>query len=251
MITSQVDELIDSDWQNAAQLLISVGEYRKAIQILGEHKALDKLIDVCRVLDKTDNSENIGQCAVYFRRFGHHQYAKEAFLKLGDLKALMNLHIELNKWDEAQMLAKQNPEFASMIHLPFAEYLEKNDRFEDAQKHFKKANRPDLSMRLIEKLSKNALFETRFKDACGYFWNLAVENLRLVKNARNPDNEDTKYLSRFQEFELLAEVYQAYGIVHHFLEEPFQNITESYTLNVFNAARFILGKLNTRSPVGV
>jgi intraflagellar transport protein 122 len=49
-------------------------------------------------------------CAKHFKKAGHHTFAKQAYLRLGDLKNLMYLHIECQKWDEAFMLAKQNPE---------------------------------------------------------------------------------------------------------------------------------------------
>jgi hypothetical protein len=51
---------------------------------------------------------------------------------LGDIKALMALHIELHKWDEAKMLAKQNVDLESMIYLPYADWLSANDRFDEA-----------------------------------------------------------------------------------------------------------------------
>ena len=45
-------------------------------------------------------------CAYYFKKGGNHSYAKEAYLKLGDNKSLMELHIELEKWEEAFILGK-------------------------------------------------------------------------------------------------------------------------------------------------
>lgn len=50
------------------------------------------------MLDKKDNAENIMLCATYFKKLKHHGGAKEAFLKLNDLKNLMILHIEFEKW---------------------------------------------------------------------------------------------------------------------------------------------------------
>jgi intraflagellar transport protein 122 len=63
-------------------------------------------MDICRNLDKGKNKTEIELCAKYFRQAGHHTFAKQAYLRLGDLKALMALHVELHKWDEAKMLAK-------------------------------------------------------------------------------------------------------------------------------------------------
>ena len=65
-------------------------------------------MEVCKNLDKSKNKTDIELCAKYFRAARHHTFAKQAYLMLGDIKALMALHVELHKWDEAQMLARQN-----------------------------------------------------------------------------------------------------------------------------------------------
>jgi intraflagellar transport protein 122 len=67
---------------------------------------VDGLVDICRLIDKTDNIENLQLCAYHFRRLKFHPGAKEAYLKLGDLKSLMALHVEFLKWDEAFLLGK-------------------------------------------------------------------------------------------------------------------------------------------------
>lgn len=79
----------------SANLFLTVGDYKKVVQIIGSNGDLKWLIDICRQLSKADNAEALQMCANYFRQNGHHAYAKEAYLKLGDLKALLNLHIEL------------------------------------------------------------------------------------------------------------------------------------------------------------
>ncbi len=110
-------------------------------------------MDVCKNLDRQKHVAEIELCAKYFRAAGHHTFAKQAYLRLGDLKALMRLHVECEKWDEAFMLAKQNPEMEPMIYLPYADWLSAKDRFDEAQEAYKKAGRPDLSLRIIEFLT--------------------------------------------------------------------------------------------------
>ena len=78
------------------------------------------------------------------------------------------------------MLAQQNPGMESLINLPYADWLSANDRFEEAQEAYKKANRPDMALRIIEFLSENAISEKRFQDAAQYNWILATESLKLV-----------------------------------------------------------------------
>jgi len=89
-------------------------------------------MEICKNLDKQKNKSEIELCAKLFRMAGHHTFAKQAYLRLGDIKGLMGLHVELNKWEEAFMLAKQNPDLEGMIHLPYADWLSANDRFDEA-----------------------------------------------------------------------------------------------------------------------
>lgn len=102
---------------------------------------------------------------MYFKKNQNHSYAKEAYLKLGDNKSLMELHIQLEKWEEAFILAKQNEKYMLMLRLPYAEYLCKNDRYEDALKVYRKINRPDISLKILKQMSNNAVDECRYLQA--------------------------------------------------------------------------------------
>ena len=109
---------------------------------------------------------------------------------MGDLKSLMALHIELEKWEDALLLGKQNADLLEMVKLPYAEYLCKNDKYEEALRAFKHLGRHDLTTKMLRTLSKNAVEENRFDDSSYYYWVLATESLKLVQNARNPSGED-------------------------------------------------------------
>jgi len=130
----------------------------------------------------------------------------------------MNLHIELEKWEEAFILAEKNAQLSSMIRVPYAVYLTKNNRFEEAIEAYKLANRPDLSMKILKQLSKNSALERRFKDAGHFFWLLALENLKLVKNAEKPNEAEIVYLRKFKEYNGLAELYVAFELVADYIE---------------------------------
>lgn len=240
------------DWKAAANLYLNCKEYKKAIEIYGQRNDIDSLIEICRMLDKAENQENIQLCAHYFRKNGNHGYAMEAYLKLGDLKNLMAVHIEFCQWDKAFMLANQNPLFKPLIKLPYAEWLCKNDRFEEALKVYKSMGRPDLSTKILKQLSENATIESKFRDAAYFFWVLATDNLNCVKNYKNPNPEDKVFLQKFHENSDIADIYHAYSIIHSFIDEPFQTTTGmTYLMNIFNASRFILYKLKGKNPVGV
>ena len=63
------------------------------------------MVRLLRKLEKSSHKDEIKLCAHHFRKMGEHAFANEAYLKLGDIKAQMNLHIELEKWEEAFTLA--------------------------------------------------------------------------------------------------------------------------------------------------
>ena len=123
---------------------------------------LDQIHLILKVLDDKKHIEEIKLCSTIFREKEHHTYAKQALLKLKDMKGLMALHVEMQKWDEAIKHVESNPEYSEMLYLPYADWLSLNDRFEEAQEAYKKAKRPDMSIRIIEFLANNAVIEKRF-----------------------------------------------------------------------------------------
>jgi len=245
----------DSDnWKEAADLYIQAGKHKEAIEIYGKRHNLDAIMEVCRNLDRQKHVAEIELCAKYFRQAGHHTFAKQAYLRLGDLKQLMKLHVECEKWEEAFMLAKQNPEMETMIYLPYADWLSANDKFDEAQEAYKKAGRPDLSLRIIEFLTQNAITEKRYQDAAQYYWLLSTESLRLVATmGSKATKEDKKHLANFQEYLQSAEIYQAYHLINKYIDESGREIIQAplFCESAFNAARFLANNLKSKVPTGV
>lgn len=60
-----------------------------------------RLIDFARKLDKAER-EPLAKCAGHFKRLKHHGYAAEVYSKMGDLRALVLLHVETCHWDEVR-----------------------------------------------------------------------------------------------------------------------------------------------------
>ena len=136
-----------------------------------------------------------------------------------------------------------------MINLPYADWLSANDRFDEAQEAYKNAGRPDLSLRIIEFLSSNAISEKRFQDAAQYYWMLATESLKLTEKADTKDkNERLKYLENFEEYLKLSEIYQAYNLVNKYIEENYRAMIQGalFDESTFNASRFIINNLGRR-----
>lgn len=58
-----------------------------------------RLIDIARKLDKAERKP-LAKCAFYFTKLKHHGYASETYSKMGDLQALVQLHVETRHWEE-------------------------------------------------------------------------------------------------------------------------------------------------------
>jgi len=59
----------------------------------------NRLIDVARKLDKADR-EALSHCGVYLTRLEQYAYASEVYMKMGDIKSLVVLHVKAKTWEE-------------------------------------------------------------------------------------------------------------------------------------------------------
>mmetsp|Transcript_43067 Transcript_43067/g.76259 ORF Transcript_43067/g.76259 Transcript_43067/m.76259 type:complete len:999 (-) Transcript_43067:43-3039(-) len=229
----------DGDLRAAGEMYLTAGQHRKAVEIFIKIGALDSLIEVVRQLSNSD-TQLLQMAVKAFRQHQHHTFAKEAILKLGDIGQLIQLHMESHRWDEAFQLCQQHPEYSAEIYLPWAEWLAFNDRFDDALEAYKKANRPELSLQMIEKLTHNAVVERRYKDAATYFWRLAVEMITATKtDGLDPQTEMKRQqvaMDNFWELRRRADVYYAYSYIHSYIQEPFTTLLPE---NVFNCALYL------------
>ncbi|KAJ6668283.1 hypothetical protein lerEdw1_015660 [Lerista edwardsae] len=236
----------------AVEMYITAGEHMKAIEISGEQGWVDALIDIARKLDKAER-EPLRKCAYYFKKLLNHGYAAETYMKIGDLKALIQLHVETQQWDEASTihssrafaLCDKHLEFKDDVYVPYAQWLAENDRFEEAQKAFHKAGRQSEAVKVLEQLTHNAVVETRFNDAAYYYWMLSMQCLDI---AQEDKPKKTEMLQKFHHFQHLAELYHVYHSIHKYIEEPF-----SFHLPgaLFNMSRFLLHSLTKDTPLGI
>nr|XP_055115104.1 intraflagellar transport protein 122 homolog isoform X11 [Symphalangus syndactylus] len=244
LITKQADWARNIKEPKAAvEMYISAGEHVKAIEICGDHGWVDMLIDIARKLDKAER-EPLLLCATYLKKLDSPGYAAETYLKMGDLKSLVQLHVETQRWDEAFALGEKHPEFKDDIYVPYAQWLAENDRFEEAQKAFHKAGRQREVVQVLEQLTNNAVAESRFNDAAYYYWMLSMQCLDI---AQDPAQKDTM-LGKFHHFQRLAELYHGYHAIHRHTEDPF-SVHRPETL--FNISRFLLHSLPKDTPSGI
>uniref|UniRef100_A0A8C3PIF9 Intraflagellar transport protein 122 homolog n=1 Tax=Calidris pygmaea TaxID=425635 RepID=A0A8C3PIF9_9CHAR len=228
----------------AVEMYLSAGEHMKAIEISGDHGWVDMLIEIARKLDKAER-EPLLKCAFYFKKLDNPGYAAETYMKVGDLKALVHLHVETHRWEEAFALSEKHPEFKDDVYVPYAQWLAENDRFEEAQKAFHKAGRQSEAVRVLEQLTHNAVVESRFNDAAYYYWMLSMQCLDI---AQENDQQKTEMLQKFHHFQRLAEIYHVYHSIQRYTEEPFSfHLPET----LFNISRFLLHSLTKETPLGI
>ncbi|XP_077849681.1 intraflagellar transport protein 122 homolog isoform X12 [Macaca mulatta] len=244
LITKQADWARNIKEPKAAvEMYISAGEHVKAIEICGDHGWVDMLIDIARKLDKAER-EPLLLCATYLKKLDSPGYAAETYLKMGDLKSLVQLHVETQRWDEAFALGEKHPEFKDDIYVPYAQWLAENDRFEEAQKAFHKAGRQREAVQVLEQLTNNAVAESRFNDAAYYYWMLSMQCLDIAQDRAQKD----MMLGKFHHFQRLAELYHGYHAIHRHTEDPF-SVHRPETL--FNISRFLLHSLPKDTPLGI
>lgn len=121
-----------------------------------------------------------------------------------------------------------NPEHRESVYLAYGNWLAENDRFDDAQKAFDDAGRPDLSSQLLDQLTHNAVLENRFNDASYYFWLLSQEHLRQLEScAASPAEMTAKHRRHWQQAQELlqrSEIYFAFHHVYRYTDEPFTSL---------------------------
>jgi len=228
----------------AAEMYVSAGEFKKAIEIIGKHGWADMLLDIARKLDKAD-SETLTLCADHFKRLNQVHSAAEVYNKMGDKKSLVDLYITFHSWDEAFSLVDLHPEFKDDVFVPYANWLAENDRFEEAQKAFHKAGRQDEAVKVLEQLTHNAVLECRFSDAGYYFWLLSMQCLDIAK-----EDEEKKdaMLAKFNKYQLNADMYYIYHHIHRYTEEPFTFLQPDC---LFNMSRYLMHAMLKESPSGI
>lgn len=243
------------DWKAAAEMYVQAGDYLKAIRINGERQWHSELVEVARQVPRTDPTyeESLRVCAEFLVEAGKNEMAQAVYMKLGDVTALMALHVKMHNWEEAVELAQQHEgKFSKDVFLPYAEWLALHDRFDEALAAYQKAGRPDQSLRMLEQLTASAVLENRYQDAAYYFWLLAQETVKMVKNGPEElSDEERVLLKKFREHKASADMFYAYSFVHDYTEQPF---TSMLTESLFQAARFLLnmmGNQETETPFGI
>eukprot|EP00761_Pharyngomonas_kirbyi_P010486 gb/GECH01010506.1/.p1 GENE.gb/GECH01010506.1/~~gb/GECH01010506.1/.p1 ORF type:complete len:1200 (+),score=262.07 gb/GECH01010506.1/:1-3600(+) len=227
----------------SAELFAAAGENDKAIDIMSQNGWTERLLEVCRGLNKME-IEAIKKCAMCFVNYEKFDYAKEAYKKIGDYQELLLLHVKLQEWENAFAVLELHPKLSSDVYLPYATWLASRDRFDEALKAFKKARAPEKAFKMVNQLYENAILETRFKEASHYSLQLATESLLIIQSSEWSEEETTNY-ENFEKYLLQSEIYYAYEEVYQFAEMPFSTRD---SIHLCNIARFLLMNMDQANP---
>ena len=73
------------------------------------------MIDLARKLDKADR-EALSRAAMHLTKMEQYSFAAEVYSKMGDIKALINLHVEAKHWEDvSQRLFLSNSSFPIIL----------------------------------------------------------------------------------------------------------------------------------------
>ena len=162
------------DIVEAAKLYLACGDYARAIQLMGQRGAVDQLIDICRTLPKTDVAA-IAECGKFFREYGNTAYALEAYEKIGAHGEIVRLHVDAGRWQDAFRLLDECPERTGDVYVAYAGWLAMNDRYDEAQEAFKKADRPKEAVKMMSQLAQSCTWTRKYEQAAYYYFKLAED----------------------------------------------------------------------------
>lgn len=61
-----------------------------------------RMIDLARKLDKADR-EALSRAAMHLTKMEQYPFAAEVYSKMGDIRALINLHVEAKHWEDVRL----------------------------------------------------------------------------------------------------------------------------------------------------
>lgn len=134
-----------------------------------------------RKLNTSDHMDLLQMAVKCFRREKHHSFAKETILKIGDIPALISLHMANQRWEEAFQVCQQHPEHSALLYLPYAEYLKSEDDYDGAIDSYREAGRCDLSFDMLTILTDNATTTKQYKNVGHYCYKIAAEICLLAQ----------------------------------------------------------------------
>ncbi|KAG5465400.1 hypothetical protein CUR178_00103 [Leishmania enriettii] len=220
----------------AASLYESCGDYGKAIGMMGQAGQVDKLMKMCRDLPKSEVTL-ITECANFFRKHNAIPFAIEAYEKVQDHRALIQIYVAGGDWRNAFTILEKAPEMAREVYVPWASWLADNDKFDEALEGFRAANWPKEATRLMETLATNSVTCRKFRDAAFYYVHLAEEYGRFEDGETPSDVEKAARIRRSNECIRRGDIYYAFSSVYAHTTQPLPY----NELSLFHTAKYLFG----------
>uniref|UniRef100_A0A914NIG4 Intraflagellar transport protein 122 homolog n=1 Tax=Meloidogyne incognita TaxID=6306 RepID=A0A914NIG4_MELIC len=217
------------------ELLMSSGDYDRAIRLMMANNWVEKVANAARKLDKSDANllREIGQ---FMAKNGEYIQATSIFQRINDLRSIIQMHVNAENWDDALALINRNSSLSNDVYLPYARWLAERDRFDEAQIAYNKAGHEKEASLVLEQLTKNAVKENRFKAASFYYRRMAEQLIEKDGGINGNNINGHSLLESLENCLNLADIYFAYEPVYKYVVEPF---TEKSLDILFHAARFI------------
>ena len=154
----------DNNEENLAlELFKSIKENEEVVKILIKKKKDQDLINFLRMvdLDKT-GKKGINLSINYFKNKNNITYAKECLIKLDKKVELLDLYIETEMFENGlklfEQLRKEKILEPERIYIPYAAFLMRENRFEEALENYKKIEKLDLCLKMLKKFVKINLY---------------------------------------------------------------------------------------------
>ncbi|CCW59979.1 unnamed protein product [Phytomonas sp. EM1] len=208
------------NYTEAAFLYETCGDYAKAIHMLSQAKEFEKLMKICRSLPKSEVAL-ITQCAECFKKNKAISFAIEAYEKVNDNHALIQIYVEMGNWKRAFAVFEKCPQYAREVYVPWANWLAENDKFEEALEAFRAAKWPKETVRMMEVLASNSVTCRKFRDAAFYYVHLANEYGQFEDGEHPSEVQMASLIKQGNECIRRADMYYVYATIYTHMVQPF------------------------------
>ncbi|BDA44995.1 Intraflagellar transport protein 122 homolog [Coccomyxa sp. Obi] len=253
-LSQRISEGLAVHLAHAAALALLAGDLVAAVEVLAQHGLWGRLLQVAANLDveRPIQSTALRCAAAAFRSGGQSDTARELFNKLGDHKALAQIAVEEDRWEEALMLLKRHPDLCQIVAVPRARHLLANGCHEEAYATYMDAGMVQEASTVMQQLVHTAVTEGRFRDAARHTLQIGLDALAQLEGAPRSSQETIKAVEAFQNHYTQAQIYHGYQLVHQAMTGETSSIVPS---TLFHTAHFVFTRLlrlgTAHFPMGV
>ncbi|KEG14974.1 putative WD40 protein [Trypanosoma grayi] len=228
------------NYVEAASLYQACGDPAKAIQMMCFAGQVEKLLEMCRELPKSEVAL-ITECANYFKKNGATQYALDAYEKVGDIRSLIALHVEVEEWRKAFSLLDRYPQYIRDVYIPWANWLADGGHFEEALEAYRLAKWPKEAVRMMESLAANSVICRKYRDVAFYYIHLAREYGVLEDGQQLTEAQWASRIKLSAECVRRANIYYAYHFIYSHVTQPFPY----NELALLNLSRYVVSMISS------